>query len=278
MAALAGAAVLVTLAVLLVPACARVRAALARAQGDRLVAIARSVAAQMPPEFAASLASRTRDSVAVPPAVRDLVRRARVENNDVLGAGNELLTLDIVARDPSSKFRYVLQSERMTSSGETWTPADLLDETVAVGQWGATSVYELEGDAVLAGAVPITTPPPAHKVVGAVVATGRAQALLADARRAVADLGLYATLAFIISVALAYWGATHLTKGMHQLSIQAERVARGQLKEELSFKSDDEVGQLASSFREMTTGLRSLVIELDTSAAEMASTAEELAS
>src|SRR6202022_945802 len=116
----------------------------------------------------------------------------RIENNDALGAGNELLALDIAVRDNTGQFHYVLQSERMTTAGEPGSPADQLDEVVAVGQSGATSVYDVAGDHVLAGAVPIAGPD--RRVVGAVVATGRANALLADARRAVAELGVYAAI------------------------------------------------------------------------------------
>ena len=47
-AALAGAAVIVTLSILLMPTYGRVRSALARAQGERLAAIANSAAAQLP--------------------------------------------------------------------------------------------------------------------------------------------------------------------------------------------------------------------------------------
>ncbi|MEO7713455.1 MAG: hypothetical protein ABIV10_11115, partial [Gemmatimonadaceae bacterium] len=48
MAALAGAAVFLTLGTLLAPTYGRVRAALARAQGERLAAIANSAAAKLP--------------------------------------------------------------------------------------------------------------------------------------------------------------------------------------------------------------------------------------
>ena len=40
----------------------------------------------------------------------------RVANSDVLGAGNELVSLDVVARNATGQFHYVLQSERATSS------------------------------------------------------------------------------------------------------------------------------------------------------------------
>lgn len=275
MAALAGAAVVVTLSLLLYPTYLHVRAALARAQGERLAAVARSALSQLPDEFPSLLAEGARSSDAASPPVRDAVRAARIANNDVLGAGNELLSLDVAAREPTGGFRYLLQSERMTTSGEPWTPVDLLDEQIASGQGGATTVYEINGEQVLTGAIPIIT---ANKrVVGAVIATGRADALLADARRAVTELGAYAMIAFLVAVSLAFWGATRLTRGMHELSQQAGRVARGQLRQELAFESDDEVGQLADSFREMTAGLRTLVSELDASATDVAATAEQLA-
>jgi methyl-accepting chemotaxis protein len=276
MAALSGAAVLVTLGIMLAPTYGRVRSALARAQGERLAAIANSAASQLPPDFAAAMGTTRRDSLVVPPAVREVIRRSRVENNDALGAGNELIALDVVARDRSGAFRYVVQSERMTTAGDVWTADDMLAERVAAGRGGATDVYEVDGDKVLAGAVPIVDA--ANKVVGGVVATGRADALLADARRAVTDLALYAALAFALALGAAYMAAKQLTAGMVELSAQAEQVARGILREQRPFESDDEVGQLASSFREMTSGLRRLVMELDTGAVDVAATAEELAS
>ena len=275
-AALAGAAVIVTLSILLMPTYGRVRSALARAQGERLAAIANSAAAQLPPTFATALETTARDSLVIPATVRDVIRRLRIENNDALGAGNELIALDVVVRDPKGPFRYVLQSERMTSAGDVWSPADLLADRVANGRSGATGVYDVNGDQVLAGAVPIVNAD--NKVVGGVVATGRADALLADARRAVVDLALYAALAFALASGVAYLAAKQVTSGIVELSGQAERVARGNLRESLAYESDDEVGQLAGSFREMTAGLRMLVSELDTGAVDVASTAEELAS
>ncbi len=276
MSALAGAAVLVTLAVLLWPTYVRVRSALARAQGERLSAIANSAAAQFPPAFVAALGAGSRDTLAIPVHVRDVIRKSRIENNDALGKGNELLALDVVIRERSGQFRYILQSERMTTGGDVWSDADLLSERVAGGRSGASGVYDVNGDKVLAGAVPILDG--SDKVVGAVVATGRADALLTDAWRAVVDLAGYAVLAFVLALGVAYAVAMRLTAGMIELSAQAKKVAQGNLRQELAFESDDEVGQLAGSFREMTSGLRALVSELDVSATDVAATAEQLAS
>lgn len=275
MAALAGAAVILTLTLLLYPTFLKVRSALARGQGARLVAIAQNATEQLPDDFVLALGWGVSDSVAATPMMRDAIRRVRVANSDVLGAGNELVSLDVIARNAAGQFHYVLQSERATSSGESWVAVDLLDELVASGHGGATNVHDASGDPVIAGAVPIFAAD--RRVIGAVVATGRADGLLIEARRAVIDLGVYAAIAFVVAITLAFWGATRLTRGMFDLSQQAERVARGQLRQELGFESDDEVGLLADSFREMTAGLRALVSELDLSASDVASTAEQLA-
>ena len=45
--------------------------------------------------------------------------------------------------------------------------------------------------------------------------------------------------------------------------VEADRVSRGELRHELAFESDDELGELAGSFRKMTSGLRALIAELD---------------
>src|SRR4051812_31656709 len=98
MAALAGAAVVVTLSVLAVPTYGIVRAALARAQGERFIAIARGAESALPEDFAPSLGTATQ--AALPPQVRDLVRRIRITSAQQLGDGSELLGVDILLRGP----------------------------------------------------------------------------------------------------------------------------------------------------------------------------------
>ena len=92
------------------------------------------------------------------------------------------------------------------------------------------------------------------------------------------DLVIYGAIAFALAAALAFFSASHFTRGVTRLSHQADRVARGELRHELAFESDDELGELAGSFRKMTSGLRALIAELDVSAADVASTADNLAS
>lgn len=98
-----------------------------------------------------------------------------------------------------------------------------------------------------------------------------------QADRLAIEIVAYSAVALVLAVAIAFWGAGRFSRGIFELSQQSERVAQGQLRQELTFESDDEVGQLANSFREMTDGLRTLVAQLDSGAADVASTAEQLA-
>jgi methyl-accepting chemotaxis protein len=87
----------------------------------------------------------------------------------------------------------------------------------------------------------------------------------------------YSVLSLLVAVGFALWSASRFTRGMRDIADQANRIAQGQLRDELTFESDDEVGHLASSFRDMNRGLRTLVSQLDISAVDVAATAEQLA-
>src|SRR5439155_3162758 len=127
MAALAGTAVVLTLAVLLFPTYARVRSALARAQGERLVYVARATALGIPA-----------DSNLAGTHARDLIRRARVDNSAVLGDGNDLLAIELVVRDSAGRFHLVANSDRdQVPDGEWSGPGDLAD-ALAAGRSAAT--------------------------------------------------------------------------------------------------------------------------------------------
>ena len=99
----------------------------------------------------------------------------------------------------------------------------------------------------------------------------------AQAERLGIEVAAYSAIALVLAVAIAFWGAGRFSNGMLALAQQSDRVAQGLLRHELTFESDDEVGQLANSFREMTHGLRTLVAQLDSSATDVAATAEQLA-
>ena len=56
---------------------------------------------------------------------------------------------------------------------------------------------------------------------------------------------IYPLLAFLLPVALSFWAASRLTRGIDAVAAHADAVARGGLRRELGFTSGDEVGQLA---------------------------------
>jgi len=263
MAALAGTAVALTLAVLLFPTYARVRNALARAQGERLVYVARMTV----PGIAA-------DSSLAGGRVRDIIRRSRVDNSAALGDGNDLLAIEVVGRDAEGRFHLVANSDRDQVPDGEWNPPGDLADAVTAGRASASGLYDYGLNRAISAAAPITS---GKKVVGALVVTGRADGLIAEARSAVLDLLIYCAIAMAIAVAIAFFSAAHFTRGVARLSRQAERVSRGELRHELAFDSDDELGELATSFRHMTSGLRALIADLDSSAVDVASTAETLA-
>jgi methyl-accepting chemotaxis protein len=276
MAALAGAAVVVTLLVLLPPTYGRVKSALARAQGERLAAVARTAQALIPADARAALGGDRADSAALPDSVRAALRAVRRTSASAFTGGDELLGLDVVGRAADGRLHYLLHDGSGAGPNEEWSAPDRLDAAVAEGHAGTTGVYDENGESRVATALPVVLAD--GRVTGALVATGRADAVLRDAQRALAELAIFAAIALVVAVTLAFWAATRFTRGMFELSLQADRVARGQLRQELAFESDDEIGQLAGSFRQMTGGLRTLISDLDASASEVATTAEALAS
>jgi methyl-accepting chemotaxis protein len=276
MAALAGAAVIVTLLVLLPPTYGRVKLALAHAQGERLAAVARSAVALIPSDARAALGADRADSAALAEQTRAALRAVRRANTATVSGGDELLEIDVVGRASDGRLHYLLHDGEGAGPNEGWTAPDRLDLALADGHAGTTGVYDDNGESRVAAGLPIVLGD--NRVVGAVVVTGRADAVVGDAERAMAELSIFAAIALVIAVSLAFWAATRFTQGMSELAMQADRVARGQLRHELAFESDDEIGQLAGSFRQMTGGLRTLIANLDTSATEVATTAEDLAS
>src|SRR5918995_1008154 len=89
---------------------------------------------------------------------------------------------------------------------------------------------------------------------------------------------VYPLLAFLIPVALSFWAASRLTRGIDAVAAHADAVAHGGLRRELGFTSGDEVGRLADAVRRMTSSLRGLLRDIDAGAGEVAATAEQLAS
>jgi methyl-accepting chemotaxis protein len=89
---------------------------------------------------------------------------------------------------------------------------------------------------------------------------------------------IYPIVALALALLASGLAAHRLTRGVTMVADHAEAVAEGRLRHELIYRSGDEVGSLAESFRRMTRSLAELVRDLETGATEVAATAEELAS
>ena len=127
MAALAGAAVALTLVVMLLPTYAHLRGAFAHTQGERLVYLARATALEL-----------KGDSLLASDAARELIRRARTDNANSFGPGNGLLAIELVSRDSGGRFHLAANADREGVPATEWSPPDRLAESVAAGRVGAT--------------------------------------------------------------------------------------------------------------------------------------------
>jgi hypothetical protein len=187
MAALAGGAVLLTLAILVLPAISRARSSLTHAHGDRLLAIARSAAAQLPEsitgDLTAAAASRAAGS-AIAEQVREVLRLVRAQQTEGTGVSEDGLALDLVIRDADGKFRYLAHGAGDRTAGTVWNPPDELVAPLARGRGAASGLYELEGETAISAATPVLTKDRAQPACGFAPRGTRSRRVRRDCTRA----------------------------------------------------------------------------------------------
>lgn len=89
---------------------------------------------------------------------------------------------------------------------------------------------------------------------------------------------LYALVLITLSTLLIRWVIQRLFQPLERLTVEAERLAQGDLTVDTSrLESNDEVGMLARSFGAMTTELRRMIRSISSHATDVASSTEELA-
>src|SRR5262249_59008738 len=92
---------------------------------------------------------------------------------------------------------------------------------------------------------------PKEKVIGD-VRLGLSLAGVETQVRGLAKLWGGITLAFLVVSALAIYGfSRRITNPVKQLTQQAQKIAAGNLEEQIPVKSRDEIGQLATAFNQM---------------------------
>ena len=278
LAGVAAFAVFVTLLLLVIPVWLQARGQLADLHGQRLAAVAQSASVAIAAESLDVIAAPEGQNTAAFVDARQTLKRLWVANGGNL---SELANGIAIVRRQGGGWRYLVHSSWNAGQPQynaRWTPPPGLVDTLVAGRSGHTDIYQdpEEDGKLITAAAPVTradgTP------AGFVVTTLRADHFMGELRGEVVRYALFPMAAFAIALVISFVVASRLTKGIEAVSAHAQAVARGSLRQELDYVSGDEVGELAESFRGMTTTLRKLLTELETGASEVAATAEELAS
>lgn len=83
-------------------------------------------------------------------------------------------------------------------------------------------------------------------------------------------------IALILGAIAVYFIVRSITKPLAALNHSALQISQGNLTEEITVESEDEIGELSHSFGKMSESLRRLINEVDSSADQIAASAEEL--
>ncbi len=275
MAAISAAAVVLTLAVIMPPVYVSSRNQLAKVHGDRLLGIARSATLIVAAESLDVIAARGQDT----PAFGD-TRAALLHAWLANGASqSDLLNgIEIVRTDSAGRWHVLVHSSWQSGQPQyrlPWISPPGLADSMAVGHEAYTGVYPTDQGSLLSAEVPVRRTDGTN--AGFIVATLTADQFLSELRWQLIRAAPFPVLALLLALGLAYWGAARLTRGLADVTRHTDAVATGQLRHPLDYAAGDEIGAMAESVRQMTVGLRSLLLQLDMGANEVAATAEQLA-
>ena len=82
-------------------------------------------------------------------------------------------------------------------------------------------------------------------------------------------------ISLVIGGALIYFVTLSITKPLKRLVVTSKEISEGDLTQTIEIHSNDEIGQLAKGFNEMTDALRTLIGRINTSAGHVAAASEE---
>ena len=83
-------------------------------------------------------------------------------------------------------------------------------------------------------------------------------------------------ISLVVGGVLIYFVTLSITKPLKQLVVTSKEISEGDLTQTIKIHSNDEIGQLAKGFNEMTHSLRTLIGRINTSAGHVAAASEEL--
>ncbi|HKG95529.1 MAG TPA: methyl-accepting chemotaxis protein [Gemmatimonadaceae bacterium] len=267
----------VTAVTMLVGTYWQVAGTIERLHGQRLAAVARSASVAIPAESLDVIAGAAGQNSQAFLDARGTLKGVWAANG---GDTRELSYGMAIVRRQGARYRYLVHSSWNAGQPQyyaTWEPQAELADSLRASRGGYTGVYLSEEGRLLSAAAPVLRRD--GTAAGFIVTTLKADFFLTDVRRQFVRLALLALPALAIAMLLSWWAADRwLTRGIRAVASHAETVAAGSLRKELEFTSQDEVGELADSFRRMTVTLRGLLREIETGATEVAATAEQLAS
>ena len=276
LALLSAGAVLVTLVLVLVPLYRSSEQELADAHGRRLLAIARTTAAMLPADTLDATAAPDGRSGSAFTFGRAMLKRLWAANGgDISQLANGLA----VVRREGGRYRYLVHSSWSAGQpqyNQRWTPPAELADSMARGRAAWSKVNDSTSGTMIVAAAPVVRV--GGSPAGYVVTMMRTEDIIANLRDRLVKFAVYPAIALALVLFGADLAARRLTRGVEMVAEHAEAVARGQLRHDLAFRGNDEIGSLAESFRRMTHSLADLVRDLEVGATEVAATAEELAS
>ena len=276
MAGISAAAVIVTLAVILIPVYILSRDLLTQVLGEQVSAVTRSTSVAISADSLDRIASRDGVNSGAYRVTRTMLQRMWLANG---GSVTDLVNgIAVVRADSSGKFSYLVHSTWLPGQAQfnsSWVPPSGMLDSLRQGRGAVTEIYDANSAKVLTAAAPVVRSD--GSLAGFVVTTLGASTLILNVSRQLQSYVAFPLVAFAIAVIFAYWGAARLTGGIVAIAEHADAVAHGKLRHDLEYSAGDEIGALADSFRRMSTSLRTLLLEIETGASEVAATAEQLA-
>ena len=265
-----------TLAIVLLPIYWQAKDAMTRLHGQRLAAIARTASIAIPAESLDVVAAPDGRASEAFVFTRTRLRQLWIANG---GSTRELANGVAIVRRQGTGWRYLVHSNWAPGQPQyraMWEPPPGTADSLERAAVAFSLPYVSEDGTLISAVAPVGrrdgTP------AGFIVTTLRADDLAKDLSGQVVQFAAFWIAALVIALAIAWTLSRWLTSGIGQLADHAQTIAHGNLKADIPVRTNDEVGRLASSFREMTGSLRGLLREIDEGAAEVASTAEQLAS
>lgn len=80
----------------------------------------------------------------------------------------------------------------------------------------------------------------------------------------------------VLGIAIGFFAARSISRPVNQLAAVAQKVANGDLTKQVTVTSQDELGQLATSFNTMVTELTTLIKQITVNSEQVAASSEEL--